>query len=360
MALVRINPQNALADVIPEPSAELYSVRVIRRPRPIPMAGAALGTTFGVDLGFAVSASALALLKPSSPNLAIAKWNVLGCFGVTASHKKQCPQLALQSPSMSLRLPAFECFSAPCKAPPCLFLGFQNCRLLALLRSFGAIPAPQLALQSPSMSFLSVSSLLLTDVFASLWPVLLVLFTSSSLVCALTLANFFSRIVFPTASFVWLERGRTSAKTAQQPGTLGTFADSAMRANGPFLEIKPVAAHGSARAHHGRWPLRLLGLRVASAHRFVFLSFAFLLRDSTPDFGYDAGFLFFGYFGLRRRYPPYGITDAVPGKPRSTATVTHLVTHTILIRLHGYNLFVHTKSYQDHFREALVANYDSD
>ena len=115
-----------------------------------------------------------------------------------------------------------------------------------------------------------------------------------------------------------------------------------MRANGPFLEIKPVAAHGSARAHHGRWPLRLLGLRVASAHRFVFLSFAFLLRDSTPDFGYDAGFLFFGYFGLRRRYPPYGITDAVPGKPRSTATVTHLVTHTILIRLHGYNLFVHT------------------
>ena len=119
----------------------------------------------------------------------------LGSFGATLA-----PQLALQSFSMSflwvskLLFASFKCLSAalaplwhhslPCKAPPCLFLGFQNWRLPAsnasrqLWRHSGATAclakplsrqlwrflAPQLALQSPSMSFLRISKLL----FASL------------------------------------------------------------------------------------------------------------------------------------------------------------------------------------------------
>ena len=39
----------------------------IRRPQPIAKAGAAPGTTFGVDLGFATSASMRALLRQPSP-----------------------------------------------------------------------------------------------------------------------------------------------------------------------------------------------------------------------------------------------------------------------------------------------------
>ena len=116
------------------------------------MAGAAPGTTFGVDLGFATSALTWALLRQPSPvtcpflafrnfsvcqagNLFAGPETLLGSFGHISGHS-----LALQSPVT------------------CPLLAFRNCRLAGrqplcssetLLGSFGHISGRSLAFQSP-------------------------------------------------------------------------------------------------------------------------------------------------------------------------------------------------------------------